>query len=181
MVKLLLREHPEIKNDISNLYLSAFPENERPPLEWFLEMVNRYEENKVIGYYEDGSFIGFTYLVFYKDIVYIAFLAVTKSQRNKGYGTCILNDIKDSYPNHIKLLCFEEVDTKYHDYENRLRRQHFYLRNGYVNNHMKTREGEVIYQSAFIGERQVEFVDYKEIFDHTYGPGSSERYLKEVI
>ena len=85
MLKVFLKEHPEIKNDISNLYLSAFPENERPPLDWFYKAVYRYKKNQVIGYYENYEFIGFVYLVFFRKIVYIAFFAVNESKRNQGY------------------------------------------------------------------------------------------------
>ena len=180
MLKILLKENPQIQNDVSKLYISAFPENERPPLEWFYRAVNYYRENQVVGYYDNDAFIGFSYLVFYQDIVYIAFLAVDEKQRNQGYGTLILNDIKNTYSDYIKLLCFEEVDTKYHDYDNRLKRQKFYLKNGYIDNQMKTREGEVIYQSAYIGSHKVNFETYKQIFDHTYGPGTSDKYLKQV-
>ena len=180
MEKVYLKNNPNIKDDISNIYLSAFPSNERPPLEWFYAAVNRYEENQVIGYYDNNEFIGFTYLVFYKDILYIAYFAVSEGKRNMGYGSKILEDIKNTYHRYVILLCFEEVDEKYSDYSNRLKRRDFYVRNGFVDNHMKTREGEVVYQSSYIGSHTVTFDDYKMIFDHTYGPGANEKYLKEV-
>lgn len=181
MIKIYLKQNPQIKNDISDLYISAFPENERPPLEWFYRNVYFYKKNEVIGYYDNDEFVGFAYLVFFRNIVYIAYLAVTENKRNQGYGTKILNDIKESYPKHTKLLCFEEVDTKYSDYQNRLNRQNFYLRNGYIDNNLKTREGKVIYQSAYIGNKPIDFKTYKCIFDHTYGKGANERYLREVL
>ena len=87
MEKLLLKERPEIKQYVSPLYLSAFPEDERPPLDFFYSMVNGFKENQVIGYFDKGDFIGFTYLVFYKDIMYLAFFAVKDDKRNQGYGT----------------------------------------------------------------------------------------------
>ena len=157
MFKILLKEHPEIKSDISNLYLSAFPENERPPLEWFYKAVYSFKRNQVIGYYDNDQFIGFVYLVFYRNIIYIAFFAVSEPKRNQGYGTMILNDIKHTYPNYTKLLCFEEVDTKYPNYKNRLKRQSFYLRNGYIDNNMKTREW-----SSSITEYHIYKADWSE-------------------
>lgn len=180
MEKLLLSEHPELKDYVSPLYLSAFPEDERPPLDYFYQMVNNFKENKVISYFDEGEFIGFAYLVFYQDVVYLAFFAVNENKRNQGYGSQIIQDIKSSFSNYVFLLCFEEVDIKYHDYQNRLRRQSFYIRNGFIDNHMKTREGNVIYQSAYIGKHPVGNQVYKNIFDHTYSVGSSDRYLKSV-
>lgn len=181
MQKIFLKQNPIIKDDISSLYISAFPENERPPLEWFYKNVFSFKRNQVIGYYDNNEYVGFVYLVFFRNIVYIAYLAVSEDKRNQGYGTKILNDIKKSYPNLAKLLCFEEVDAKYSDYQNRLNRQNFYLRNGYVDNHLKTKEGEVIYQSAYIGKHPINFNTYKNIFDHTYGRGANQRYLREVL
>ena len=104
MQKVYLKQNPNIKDDIANLYLSAFPEDERPPLSWFFKMIHFYKKNEVVGYYDNNEFIGFVYLVFYRNIVYTAFLAVTEAKRNQGYGTKILNDIRDSYPHYTKLL-----------------------------------------------------------------------------
>ena len=181
MDKISLKDNLKIKEAVSKLYLSAFPEDERPPLFVFYNAVYKFKRNQVIGYYDNGEFIGFVYLVFYRSILYIAFFAVSPNKRGQGYGTAILNDIRDSYPNITKLLCFEEVDTKYVDHDVRLRRQNFYFRNGYIDNNMKTREGDVVYQSAYIGKNPITFKTYKMIFDHTYGAGAHKKYLKEEL
>ena len=97
MEKVYLKQNPEIKDDISKLYISAFPEDERPHLNWFYKMIAFKKKNQVIGYYENNEFIGFVYLVFYKKIVYTAFFAVIESKRNQGYGTRILNDIRHTF------------------------------------------------------------------------------------
>ena len=179
MNKKYLKLDQTIKNDISSLYLSAFPDNERPPLDYFYKAINRYESNVVIGYYDKNDFIGFVYLTYYKDIIYVVYFAISEEKRNKGYGSFILKDIKDCNPNYTILLCYEEVDEKYSDYELRKRRENFYKRNGFVPNHLKAQEGPVIYQSAYSGNHLVNYVDYKAIFDLAYGPGTSDIYLKE--
>lgn len=181
MEKIYLKQNSKIKEDVSKLYLSAFPEEERPPLFIFYHAVNFYKRNQVIGYYENGEFIGFVYLVIFRNVVYIAFFAVNETKRNMGYGTKIFNDVKESYPEFTKLLCFEEVDTKYPDYDVRLRRQKFYARNGFIDNQLKTKEGDVVYQSAYIGNKPVDFKTYQKIFDHTYGVGTHFAYLREVL
>lgn len=180
MKKISYKKNPKIKNDISSLYISAFPSNERPPLDWLYRVVNQYDENDIFGYYEKDEYIGFAYLTAYKDIVYVVYLAIDKKQRNKGYGTLILNDIKLSYPNHTILLCFEEVNSKYEDNDLRIKRQQFYIDNGFVNNGFLSKEGEVVYQSAYNGKRRVSFKEYQNIFDICYGEGASEKYLKCV-
>ena len=178
--KLLLKEHPEFKDEVSSLYLSVFPENERPPLDWFYNCLNTYKENEVVCYFDEDNFIGFSYLTTYKDIIYITFLAVSPKFQNKGYGTKILSDIKTNNKGFTILLCFEEVDKKYPDYNQRLRRQEFYKRNGFIDNDLYTREGPVVYQSAYYGSHKVSFKDYQNIFDLAYGKGASKRFLQHV-
>ena len=174
-----LKLDPSFEDDISHLYLSAFPDDERPPLDWFYKCLYKYKENEVIGYFDENEFIGFVEITTYKDIIYIVFFAIIENKRNQGYGTKILSDIKEKYSNFTILLCYEEVSEKYPDYENRKHRQDFYLRNGFIDNEMKTREGDVVYQSAYIGKCKVSFEEYQNIFDLCYGTGASKTYLRE--
>ena len=176
---IILKHDVSFQKDVSELYLSAFPENERPPLHWFLRCLYSCVQNEVFSYYEDG-FIGFAEITIHQDIVYICFLAVTEENRNKGYGSKIISDIKDKYPGYTLLVCFEEVDEKYPDYDNRKRRQNFYIKNGFKENNLKTREGDVIFQSAYCGKRKVTFAEYKILFDQCYGKEASDTYLREV-
>ena len=67
------------------------------------------------------------------------------------------------------MLCYEEVDQKYKDYDMRLRREKFYIRNGFIKNPLKTNEFGVIFQSAYIGKHTVSFEEYKEIFASGFG------------
>ena len=180
MISKRLKDHPEIKKDITPLYLSAFPEDERPPLKWFYIRESEHEENNIYGYYENDVFIGFTYLTTYKDICYIFFLAVTKHLRNKGYGSKILSLIKEQYRDSRILLCYEEVDKKYQDYERRSKRKQFYQRNGFKDNGLKTDEYGVIFETGYIGKEKISFSDYKEIFKLGFGP-KAEKFLKEKI
>ena len=180
MQKVFYKQNKTGVSDITNLYLTAFPENERPPVKYFFEAVNRFEDNQLISFYDKNQFVGFAYVVVYKDMVYIAFLAVSENLRGKGYGTAILNELKEMYHGYVILLCFEEVNEKYPDFDNRLRRKLFYERNGFKDNEMLTQEGTVVYQSAYIGHHQVDQNDYKILFDRTYGPGTSDIYLKFI-
>ena len=179
MIKKRLSAHPEIKNDVTPLYISAFPVNERPPVINFYRSLMEHEENELYAYYEENRFIGFTYITAYKDIVYIFFLAVQKEERRKGFGTLILQDIKNTYPTEVLLVCYEEVDPSYIDYEERLRREKFYERNGFKRNIFKSKEYGVVFQSAYIGSRPVTFEEYRKVFELGFGTFSL-RFLKEA-
>lgn len=178
MDKLFFKDHPEIKKDIEALYNSAFPEDERPPFFWYYSVFKKTKDSYIIGYYQENQFIGFIQYVIYQDILYFAYLAISKQFRNQGYGTKILQEIIDEYRDHVKILCFEEVDEKYSNYSERLKRMQLYQRIGFIDNGLKTQEGDVIYQSAYIGKHRVSFDQYIKLFDLVYSEGAHEKYLK---
>ena len=168
----------KMKKEVSLLLESAFPEDERPPTKYFFKSLER-KENKLFAYYLDKTFIGFTFLSFYQDVCYIFFLAVVEDKRHQGYGGEIIEDIKKEYPDLVLLLCYEEVDPKYPNYEERVNRKNFYYSHGFISNKLKTNEYGVIYETAYIGSHQVSFSSYQEIF--VLGFGERNRpYIKEV-
>lgn len=175
--KVLFNEDINIKEDITALLIEAFPINERPPVDYFFMSLKR-KENTLIAYYEKDIFIGFSYITIYKDICYIFFLAVKKEYRQKGYGSQIIECLKEDYQDKVLLLCYEEVDQKHDDYNNRLKRENFYKKRGFKDNNLKTNEYGVIFKTAYIGKRKVNFSEYQEIFKLGFGKGS-EKYLKE--
>ena len=56
-----------IIKDVSDLYLEAFPVEERPPLDIFLKSLKQ-KEITLLAFYEGETFIGFAYLAIHKDI-----------------------------------------------------------------------------------------------------------------
>ena len=172
------KENPSIKKEIKSLYISAFPSEERPPVFYFFLMAEK-PNVELYAFYDNNKFIGFTNLLYYEDICYIFFLAIAKKERNKGYGTQILNLIKEMNPNKVLIICFEEVDPKYIDFEIRKRRENFYLRNGFKPNDLKTCEYGVRYDTVYYGKHKIKFDDYLNIFLSTYGD-RSKTYIKEA-
>ena len=168
----------DVRKDVSSLLESAFPIDERPPTKYFFKSLER-KENKLFVYYFGNTFIGFAFLSFYQDVCYIFFLAVVDSYRHQGLGGQIIEDIKNTYQDYVLLLCFEEVDPKYSNYEERVKRKHFYYSHGFKDNKLKTNEYGVIYETAYIGSHLVSFTSYQEIF--VLGFGERNRpYIKEA-
>ena len=157
------KDYPKIVKDVEPLFLSAFPEQERPPKEIFFSSFKK-KNHFLLGFYKENTFIGFVSTITYKDICYIFFFAVEEAFRNKGFGSEIIKIIKNIYKDYTLLLCYEEVDEKYADYEKRKRRENFYFNNGFVKNPAKTNEFGVIFQTAVCGSRFVSFEEYREIF-----------------
>ena len=114
-----------IRKDIEPLFISAFPREERPPVDYFFSSFDNNEINNLYGFYDKDTFIGFSSVIIHRDICYIFFLAVKDEYRNKGYGSEILNELKKLYKRYILLLCYEYVGEQYPDYENRKRREQY--------------------------------------------------------
>lgn len=172
------QDHKKIIDDISILYLEAFPEEERPPLDIFIKSLDN-KDITLLAFYENKKFIGFTYLAFYKDICCLYFFAVNKKYRHQGYGGQILEILKEKYAQYVLMLCYEEVDSKYPNYEERVNRKNFYYHHGFKDNQIKTNEYGVIYETAYIGSHQVSFANYLTIFKMVFGPGH-EKYVKDA-
>ena len=168
-----------IRKDIEPLFISAFPREERPPVDYFFSSFDNNEINNLYGFYDKDTFIGFSSVIIHKDICYIFFLAVKDEYRNKGYGSEILNELKKLYKRYILLLCYEYVSEQYPDYENRKRREQFYIKNGFKKNPVITNEFGVTYQTAYIGKRKITFNEYEEIFKYGFGD-YAVKHLKEV-
>ena len=175
--KILYQNQEEIKKDVANLLLEAFPEEERPPLDKFFKSL-LVKENQLFAYFDHDNFIGFSYITLIKDVCYLFFLAVAPAFRKQGFGGQILDDIKKTYQDYVILIAFEEVDKKYPNYLERVKRREFYLRHGFINNDLKTEEFGVVYETAYIGSHKVSFETYKEVFLLGFGQ-ECEPFVKE--
>ena len=176
--KTIYTDQINIKEDVSTLLVEAFPENERPSVDFFFENIKK-DNNELIAFYDDNAFIGFTALAFYQDICYIFFLAVSPTKRHQGYGGQILETIKNDYQDYILLLAYEEVDSKYSNYLERVNREQFYIKHGFINNNLITDEWGVHFQTAYIGKRKVTFEEYQEIFRICFGV-DPKKHLKKA-
>ena len=178
--KIIYSNQENIKKDVGDLLVEAFPEDERPPVDIFFKNLEiNKEHTRLIAYYDNNAFVGFTSLVFYKHICYLFFLAVSPTLRHQGYGSQILEIIKKDYSDYTILLAFEEVDPKYANYEERKNRKAFYFNHGFKDNGFKSNEWGVIFETAYIGKRKVTFIEYKEIFKIGFDV-NPDKYLKEA-
>ena len=67
----------------------------------------------------------------YSGIAYVGYLAVEEELRNRGYGSEILKAVCFMYALHRVVVDIEIVDENAENYEERLHRRDFYLRNGF--------------------------------------------------
>lgn len=78
---------------VASLYEAAFPVEERLPL-WQLSWNSLKRGQSFLAYFDQGVFIGFTYVICTDNLVYLLFLAVKESKQSQGYGSQILAQVK---------------------------------------------------------------------------------------
>ena len=132
----MLRIQP-ITKDLNNshimedLYTSAFPKRQQMPLGHLMERT-KLDAVRFNAYYDEDMFVGFSYTITYGDLTYVLYLATREDIRSKGYGSQILNCIKEQYPNNRIALNLEAQDETADNSEQRKKRRSFYLKNGYA-------------------------------------------------
>ena len=123
---------------VKALYESAFPANERISMKQLLDdKIKREFWAFFVNDESDGvappRFCGFSNSITYGDITNIVYFAVEPELRSRGYGSQILQTIRQKHPDSRIVVDIEvEEDSKdAEELERRNRRRDFYLRNGF--------------------------------------------------
>lgn len=165
-----IKNNKKIYKKVKKLYNDAFPQNERVPIS-FLKLLARKDKAKFYGISDNEKFVGLVYNVYYKDIVFVFYLAIDKEQRGQGYGSKVLQVIQEKYCNHRIILNIEQIDKNSDNYEERLKRKTFYQRNGFYELNYTIREAKVVYEMLCSNKdnRRVEPDEYKELMRYYWG------------
>ena len=123
---------------VKALYESAFPANERIPIKHLLDDKIKREFWAFFDK-EDGEnaaapkFCGFSNSITHGSITNIVYFAVVPELRSRGYGSQILQVIREQHPDTRIVVDIEvEEDSKdAEELERRNRRRDFYLHNGF--------------------------------------------------
>ena len=137
-MKLRYTSYSKYKDKTENLYLNAFPIEERFPF-WILEECSKENNSTLYAILDNHEFIGMSYIVNCDESYYLMYLAVEPNLRNKKYGSKILSDLKERY----KIL-FLSID-KPND-EMSIRRKKFYLKNGFYDTNKYYEDTGVCYE-----------------------------------
>lgn len=164
-----------------SLYLSAFPLAERMPYRLF----KRYAEKDNVDFfaaYDKSSFVGIVYNVYYKDIVYIFYLAVNPALRGKGYGSGVLSAVKEKYSDRRIVLNIEECVENCDNYPQRLKRKEFYEKNGFFKLDYKVKEANVIYDMMCFSNdgRGVSKKEYMMLMENYFGEKIYKLFYKRL-
>ena len=115
---------------VKALYESAFPANERIPIKHLLDNKIKRE---FWAFFDEKTFCGFSNSISHGDITNIVYFAVEPELRSRGYGSQILQAIREKHPGSRIVVDIEvEEDSKdAEELERRNRRREFYTRNGF--------------------------------------------------
>lgn len=120
-----LEKSDKYLNNIKSLYESAFPENERCDFNYLLN--ERYSDYEMFAITKENDFVGFIFIVFYKDIAYVNYFAIKEEFRSCGYGSIALGLLKEKFHDYNIMLSIEKPVS-----EIQKRRLRFYQKNDFV-------------------------------------------------
>ena len=126
-------------NEIISIYHSSFPEDERLPV-WLINLFSMRKKVYFLAFFDASKFLGFSDIFQDEEQSFVLYLATDPSLRSEGYGSKILAWIKENSPSHNIALNIETVDKKFDNYEQRLKRLHFYQKNEYFDTQLRISE-----------------------------------------
>ena len=163
-ITLTSKESDEVKS----LYLSSFPKEERPPFEYLFQ--EKMKGKLTVYEIKEGeTFVGLAVVANYLDLAYLFFFAIQESLRGKGYGGKAIKELISLYNKKRLYLCAEEVDVSYPDYENRKRREDFYIRNGFRNTKIAFMEVGVRYELFVLKGKEVSEMEHFSLMKDLIG------------
>lgn len=114
---------------VKALYYQGFPPVERMPAFLFDQLI-RLGRGKWVAYMDDNQLVGFTFLIYHGDLLYIAYFATDEAFHGQGYGSKILDHLKAVHQHKRLFLCIEAPwQSGAYNPEQRHKRLVFYLRN----------------------------------------------------
>ncbi|MCR4648362.1 MAG: GNAT family N-acetyltransferase [Lachnospiraceae bacterium] len=105
----------------------AIPDSERNSLSDLLS-----SGATVTGIYSAGEPVGFLVTRVYKNISYLAYLAIRSDLRSKGLGGISLRKLLETYPDKKVVVEFEAETLENEADDFVKRRKNFYMRNGFA-------------------------------------------------
>lgn len=116
---------------VREIYESNFPDYERTP--WGDLFVGKFVKTTKVAYLLDSKVVGMC--IYYKenDLIYLIWLVVDKALQGQGIGSKILQTLHQENKNcGIALNIENPNDAKCKDKDVRVRREKFYVKNGFI-------------------------------------------------
>ena len=148
---LTARETEDVSDPVfQKLYDVSFTSEEKIPLDNIKRTFGK--GGKLHFYYDSEAFIGFTYCFEHESITFFVYFTTCPEFRNKGYGSKILDMMKQRYSGKRIFLVIEPLDENAPDFDIRVRRHRFYERNGWNDSGTCLLSDGYYFDSMYLGE-----------------------------
>ncbi|QBY05372.1 GNAT family N-acetyltransferase [Thalassotalea sp. HSM 43] len=166
-------------SEVIDLYKSAFPEAQHIPA-WFLRYKLRNGKQGFSTLYSNETWVGLIYFTEYKDIIFVQFIAISAACRSNGYGSQVMDELKQTYPQKRIVLNIQPLDEHANNYQQRLKRRAFYQKNGFDSSGFIVKEpGEKLEMLIYGGSISKDEVD--DMYSHLFGSILSRFVKPQVI
>ncbi|MGN1090773.1 MAG: GNAT family N-acetyltransferase [Huintestinicola sp.] len=165
-LKRVNRALPEY-DKVKNLYFTAFPDDERSPF-ILNEILSHGRTADFWSVYRNGGWIGFAYVISNESLAYLFYLAIDSAKRGSSNGSRTLRALKKLYAGQKFFLALEKLDENAENYADRVRRRHFYEKNGFSLLNCELKEKKVTYDVMGIGG-EVTPQEYQKLVDSYMG------------
>lgn len=176
------RDHKYYR-DVIDIYKEAFPAAECFPVDDLAALVKEGKgtalayEDRIDG---EDRFVGAIYIVSDDENVMALFFAVSADVRGGGYGSRILAQLAAEYPDHKISLQIENTREPSDDMDNRVRREGFYLKNGYVYAPLATSEPGGVFDFMVHGG-MVDMDEMQEFMARVIGRGLLRKWHVRLV
>lgn len=154
---------------VKKLYKQAFPEYERINLA-FLSLRSFNKDCELLAIYKKNIFVGFSYLVSKADLTLVLYLALSRKFQGQGCGSLILAQIKEYKKNQRLILEIEIPKKEAANYQQRLRRKDFYLKNGFEFSGLIAQEKTDEFEIMILKDKKVDSQEYLAILKKLFTP-----------
>lgn len=173
-LKLVEAQTEEQLKPVWELYEKAFPKEEKKPISLMLE---KREE----GFYEileitdqTDQFLGLAIVILYQDLALLDYYAIADNVRGTGIGSKVIKMLQERYQGKRFFLEIESTKENCQDLDNRMRRKHFYEKNGM---------GEMKFLVELFGiqmelmtyQCELSYEEYHKIFEDVFSKEMSEK------
>ena len=153
-------ENTKNLEDIKQLYMDAFPFEERIPF-YIMVSVGNDRGVEFLSIYDDDTWLGFIHTLVGEKLSYIFYFAIDGGLRHSGYGSKIIREYKKIHP---KLsLAIEPIEEDSDNIKQRKKRLAFYEKNGFETLDTKVVEMGVEFELMGAKGMEIKESDYKSL------------------
>lgn len=182
---LKLLDNQEIEFIFYHHLIHDFPKNETRPLKSIYDLKEQ-KRYFCYGAYDHSQLVGYAFFTksIHPNEFLMDYLAVVSKQRNKGYGSKIIQLIGKEFTNKIVFAEVESLESNLDlaTLQLRKRRIHFYLRNGFklsdVDSIVFSVHFNMIYLSSTLINSSVAYQKIDDLYLYLFGKDRYQKHIK---